>query len=151
MTVMFCGHADFRGTAEQEQRLFALLEEVIGAETADLYLGGYGGFDGFAYACCKKFKERHPNASLVFVTPYMTQEYQQKHLMELQMKFDEILYPPLEGQPLRFAISYRNQYMVEKADYVIAYVDHDWGGAYTTYRYAKRKRKVIFNLAEFDG
>lgn len=113
--------------------------------------GGYGGFDGFAYACCKKFEERHPNASLVFVTPYMTQEYQQKHLMELQMKFDEILYPPLEGKPLRFAISYRNQYMMEKADFVIAYVDHDWGGAYKAYRHAKRKGKIIFNLADYNG
>ena len=81
----------------------------------------------------------------------MTQEYQQKHLTKLQMKFDEILYPPLEGKPLRFAISYRNQYMMEKADFVIAYVDHDWGGAYKAYRYAKRKGKVVFNLAEYNG
>jgi len=38
-------------------------------------------------------------------------------------------------------------YMVEMADYVVAYVSHDWGGAYNTYKHAKRKGKEIFNLA----
>ena len=151
MTVAFCGHADFYGTGEQEERILDFLGEKIGDQAADLYLGGYGGFDSFAYVCCKKYKEHHPNVSLVFVTSYMTQEYQRKHLTDMQSKYDEILYPALENKPRRFAISYRNQYMMEKADFVIAYVDHDWGGAYTTYRYAKRKRKVIFNLADFDG
>jgi hypothetical protein len=40
--------------------------------------------------------------------------------------------------------------MMEKADYVIAYVSHNWGGAYTTYKYAKRKGKEIFNLAKME-
>ena len=39
--------------------------------------------------------------------------------------------------------------MVKKADYVVAYVSHRWGGAYTTYKYAQRKGKEIFNLANF--
>lgn len=47
-------------------------------------------------------------------------------------------------------ITYRNKYMVEMADYVVAYVSHDWGGAYTTYKHAKRKGKEIFNLAKFE-
>ena len=56
MTVSFCGHADFRGTAEQEGRVLTFLENTIGDEAGELYLGGYGGFDGFAYACCKKIQ-----------------------------------------------------------------------------------------------
>ena len=40
--------------------------------------------------------------------------------------------------------------MVEMADYVVAYVSHDWGGAYTTYQHAKRKGKEIFNLSKFE-
>ena len=34
MTVSFCGHADFRGTAEQEGRVLAFLENKIGDEEA---------------------------------------------------------------------------------------------------------------------
>ena len=40
--------------------------------------------------------------------------------------------------------------MVDKADYIICFVDHDWGGAYQTYKYAKRKGKKILNLAIFE-
>ena len=60
-------------------------------------------------------------------------------------------YPEIENKPKRYAITYRNRYMAEKADYVIAYVSHGWGGAYATYMYAKRREKEIFNLADFSG
>lgn len=39
--------------------------------------------------------------------------------------------------------------MVEQADCVVAYIDHEWGGAYTTYQYAIKKGKEILNLANF--
>ena len=38
--------------------------------------------------------------------------------------------------------------MVDKADLIIVYIDHSFGGAYQAYQYAKRKGKVIFNLAD---
>ena len=122
----------------------------MGDQAADMYLGDYGDFDRFAYDCCKKYKEAHPKISLVFVTPYLILEYQKNQLVYQQTKYDSIIYPEIESKPKRFAIIYRNQYMVEKADYVIAYVSHEWGGAYTTYKHAKRKGKEIFNLADFE-
>ena len=147
MIVTFCGHAQFHKTEEYEQRILAFLEEKVGDQSADMYLGGYGDFDSFAYDCCKKFKETHPNVSLVLVTPYLTVEYQKNHLDYQKTKYDFILYPEIEDKPKRSAIAYRNKYMVEKADFVVAYVSHDCGGAYTTYKHAKRKGKLIFNLA----
>ena len=80
MIVVFCGHAQFRGTEEYERKILDFLEEKIGDQPADMYLGGYGDFDDFAYDCCKKYKETHSNISLVFVTPYLTAEYQRNHL-----------------------------------------------------------------------
>ena len=150
MIVTFCGHAQFRKTEEYEKRLISFLYEKVGDNIANMYLGGYGNFDTFAYECCKKYKATHPNVSLVFVTPYITTEYQQNHLNYEKTRYDSILYPKIENKPLKFAISYRNKYMVEKADYVIAYIDHSWGGAYQTYQYAKRKNKQIINLADFE-
>lgn len=113
-----------------------------------MYLGGYGDFDGFAYDCCKKYKATHPKVSLLFITPYMSMEYQKNNLDYLQARYDDIIYPEIEDKASKFAISYRNKWMVEKADYIVAYVDHDWGGAYTTYKYAIRKEKFIFNLGK---
>ena len=50
--------------------------------------------------------------------------------------------------PRRFAISYRNRWMVESADVVVAYVLHDWGGAAKTLRYAKQKKKQIVSYRD---
>ena len=80
----------------------------------------------------------------------MTIEYQKNHLDDQKRRYDYIIYPEIEDKPKRYAISYRNKYMVEKSDCVIAYVLHKWGGAYSTYTYAKRKGKTVLNIAEFD-
>ena len=150
MIVTFCGHAQFHQSEEYEQKILVFLKEKVGDQSADMYLGGYGGFDRFAYDCCRKYKEMHPKISLVFITPYLDAEYQKNHLEHKKTRYDSIIYPAIEDKPKRYAITYRNRYMVEAADYVVAYIDHDWGGAYTTYRYAKRKGKEIFNIAELE-
>lgn len=60
-----------------------------------------------------------------------------------------MLYPPIEKVPLKFAISKRNNWMVENSDLVIAYVNHSFGGAYKTLQAAKRKKKRIINICDF--
>ena len=148
MIVTFCGHAQYIATKEDKQRLLTKLEEVIGDAPAEFYLGGYGAFDAFAYACAKAYQKKHPKAKLVLVTPYMTLDYQKNRLEPQKDLYDSIYYPELENVPLKFAILERNKHMVEKADYVIAYVDHTWGGAYQAYKHAQRKKKPLFNLSD---
>lgn len=150
MIITFCGHSHFLGSAEREGEILALLERLVGDNEAELFLGGYGNFDEFAYACSKKFKERHPKVSLVFVTPYLTLDYQKNHLEYKSRIYDSILYPEIEGKPLRFAITYRNRYMVEQADYIIAYIAHSSGGAYRTFKYAKKLGKEIYNIGSLS-
>ena len=145
MILTFCGHTQFLKTVECEHKIVALLSEKIGDAPADIFLGGYGNFDFFAYDCCKKYKETHPNINLVLVTPYISDNY----LKQQGKKYDLILYPEIGDKPKRYAIVYRNRFMIEKADFVIAYVSHNWGGAYTMYRYGKRMGKMIYNLADF--
>ena len=147
MIIAFCGHSQFFKTEEYEEKILAFLQEKVGNQPADMYLGGYGGFDAFAFECCKKYQRTHPKVSLVFVTPYLTVEYQKNHLNYQKTRYDSILYPEIESTPLKFAIYNRNRYMVERADFVVAYITHDWGGAYKTYQHAKRRKKPIFNIA----
>ena len=59
---------------------------------------------------------------------------------------DTSIYPPIERVPLRFAISKRNEWMMENADLIIAYITHSYGGAYKSLRVAKRKKKKIINI-----
>ena len=148
MIITFFGHSNFRKNTDVETRIMNFLEEYVGDKRADIYLGGYGNFDEFAYECCKKYRESHPGVSLVFVTPYLTPEYQKNYLADISKRYDSVIYPEIEKYPLRLAIVYRNRFMVDSADFVLAYVTHTWGGAYNTYKYAERKRKTIFNFAD---
>lgn len=147
MTITFCGHSQFKSSTEYETKLLELLEKIVGDRVVNFYLGDYGDFDCFAYGCCKKYQKLHPNVSLIFITPYMTEVYQQKHLNLQKEKFDGIIYPEIEDKPLKFAIIYRNKWMIDKADFVICGITRTYGGAYKTYQYAQKKKKHIFNIA----
>ena len=151
MIITFCGHADFQKTPELSSRLLTLLTERVGNSPSAFYLGGYGGFDSFAYEVSAQYKKVHPQVSLVFVTPYLSVEYQKTHLTEAAARYDSNLYPALERVPPKYAISSRNRYRVEKADLVIAYVCRERGGAYQSYRHALRRGKAVINLAENES
>ena len=142
MIISFCGHADFVTTSTVEVRMMEILEKYVGESSAELLLGGYGAFDGFAYNCGVQYKKTHPKIKLVFVTPYIDRAD------NIGRKYDEIIYPPLENVPYRFAISHRNKWMMQKADIVIAYVEREHGGAFATLKQAKRFNKIIVNLAK---
>ena len=144
MVISFCGHSTFCKTAEIEEQLLSILQSQVGNDHVDFYLGGYGSFDSFARECCRNFQSEHPHASLVFVTPYLEIDKFKQDL------YDESVYPPLEDKPRKFAISYRNKWMVENADLVIAYVNHSSGGAYATFQHAKRNKKQIINLGKLE-
>jgi uncharacterized phage-like protein YoqJ len=146
MIIAFCGHADYTPSEQDEQRILNFLEQKIGDQSATLYLGGYGGFDQFAFHCGKKYQRLHPNVKLFFVTPYLTEDYQKKHLKELESDYDGIIYPPLERVPPKFAILLRNRWIAEQSDCVIAYVTRSYGGAYQMLQHAKRHQTEIWKL-----
>lgn len=102
-------------------------------------LGGYGEFDSMA-AAVRDAKKLHPHIRSMLVIPYMDREYNPQY-------YDGSIYPPLETVPRRFAISKRNEWMIEQADVVVACVTHNWGGAATTLTYARRKKKRIIYVA----
>ena len=147
MVVTFCGHADFSEHQRCRPILLSLLEQKIGEQPTDFYLGGYGAFDAFAYACCKEFQATHPQVKLIYVTPYLAD----RHLKALSGQYDSILYLPIENAPLKYAVSHRNREMIQRADWVVAYVTRTYGGAYQAYCYAKKKNKEIDNLVKGEA
>ena len=149
MIVTFCGHGDYSQYDSYHDQMMELLEQVVGDQPCDFYLGGYGNFDAFARDCCAEYKRTHPHVRLIFVRPYLTET--RRHDKEyIESNFDGSVYPEIENTPRRFAISHRNRWMVEKADAVIAFVEHHFGGSYKTYHCAKAKKKPIYNLSPYD-
>ena len=141
MNITFFGHADFQATAECIFALRSLLQKVTNQGQTNVYLGGYGNFDFFAYQCCKDFQKSKSDMRLIYISPYLDQ----KHPLQ---NYDEYIYPPLENIPRRLSIIHRNRWMVEHAHLVVVYVTHSYGGAYTAYSYAKHKNILSVNLAD---
>ncbi len=54
----------------------------------------------------------------------------------------------IESALPRFRIDFRNKYMLNSSDYVIAYVTRSYSGAFKYYEMAKRKNLKVINLAE---
>lgn len=143
MIVTFCGHRDFVETAEAENQLTMFLEKYA-RENVRLvcYNGGYGNFDYFAVKCVQRMQEQYSNIRNCLVLPYIDQPFLER-IEIFKNHFDETIYPPLESVPRKYAIIRRNEWMVDSADIVIAYVTYSWGGAARTLEYAKRKNKNI--------
>lgn len=145
MVITFCGHSNYVSDSKDEERLLNYLETVLQGSYVEFYLGGYGGFDDFAFKCAKKYKRKHKNVKLVFITPYLG-EWLNKRKDYIEERYDEIIYPDIENVPLRFAISKRNEWMIKKADYVVGYVKTHYGGAYKMLLYARKQKKQYINL-----
>ena len=123
MTVTFCGHAQISQSKKIEQWLCDVTQKLIGLRSQ---------------------KKRYPQIELILVLAYLNTGRDTSG-------YDSTVYPPLETVPRRFAISHRNRWMVESADVVVAYVLHDWGGAATTLRCAKQKKKQIISYRDEMG
>lgn len=146
MIITFVGHRTIGEINLLKEKIRSvILKEITKQEKITFYCGGYGGFDITCANACREIKTKVKEAEIVLVTPYLKQEYL-KNINE-QNLYDSIVYPPIENVPFRLAIIKRNEWMVEKASLIIAYVEHSYGGAYKTLEFAKRKNKRIINLA----
>ena len=78
MIITSFGHSDFNKAHVFENIVLSILSEIAKYEKIEFFIGGYGSFDFFFYQCCMKFKKIHSNVKVVFVTPYITEDYQKK-------------------------------------------------------------------------
>ena len=143
----FAGHREMFNSCTQqiENALKVLIEHE---DTLCCYVGGMGEFDAFSAAAVRNLKRRYPNKEiqLTLVLPYMQKklnEYKQYY----KTSFDDILIPSeLAELHYKRAIPARNKWLVDHSDYLIAMVWRDFGGAYTTLRYAQKQGKKIILL-----
>ena len=151
LTCTFAGHADVysasveRSLSETIKRLIRENEDII------FYVGGRGEFDKMAASAVRAAKARNPDKKirLFLVEPYMERRLNADKTYYEQM-YDGILIPEeLIGVHPKAAIKKRNRLMVDWSDTLIAFVCRDFGGAYETLQYARRKGNIcIINIAE---
>lgn len=147
MIITFFGHSNCLFNDDIKKQLKnILLDEIIKNPTSKFYLGGYGDFDGLCLRTLRELKHDFPSIEILFITPYLDKNYSKLELAKHY--YDDVIFPPIESVPRKFAILKRNEWMVEQADLVIVYVKYSWGGAAKALEYAKRKKKRIINIAK---
>jgi len=108
------------------------------------YVGQQGAFDSIVRSVLKE---------LVSVYPHIRYAVVLERLPPKQTEGDTRDYSAtkltggIETVHTRFAISWRNKWMIKQSDYVVIYITHSWGGAAQFAALAERQRKVIINLA----
>ena len=143
MTVCtFAGHREVY-QANIADKLDEAISRIIKNDDCFRFLvGGMGDFDGMCSSAVRRAKRNYTNKqiSLELILPYLTQELNENKSY-YEISYDDVVVPiELAGVHYKSAITKRNRWMVDKSDWMIAFVYRDFGGAYTSLRYAEKKR-----------
>lgn len=124
-----------------------ILSETNLRKILDSTIDSYGDFDFCAEKASMEIKKAFPDREIkrFYITPYIDDSHRER-LNDMEKRFDGTIYPPLETVPLKYAISKRNEWMIDQADMVVSGVTHDWGGAAKTLKYAERKKKRVISI-----
>lgn len=131
----------FIGHREASSEILPALRDAVELHiveygVTEFIVGHYGGFDRMAARAVIDAKVRHPDISLSMLIPYHPAE----RPVELPPGFDSTFYPPdMEKVPRRLAIVRANRYVVDHADYLIAYVWHPGSNARNLVEYARKR------------
>ena len=138
----FFGHRDC--PASVRPRLREVLVELVEHYKVDMfYVGSQGNFDALVRSALRELKEEYPRITYWVVLAYLPRQSRKSDPRT-------ILPEGIEAVPKRFAISWRNRWMLQRVGFVVAYVLRPWGGAAQFVGLARRKGKEVWNLA-FPG
>lgn len=142
MTVAFFGHGNAPRDIEPslEQTIIRLIEEN---ENITFLVGTHGNFDGMARTVLVRLAPRYSLMKYRIVLAYLPVKREGNRFEGLPTMLPE----GIENVPKKYAISYRNDYMVKECDTVICYITHAWGGAAQFTEKAEKMSKTIINLA----
>lgn len=141
----FIGHRE--ASEEIYPRLYAAVEKhIVRYDVKEFIVGQYGEFDRLAAQAVKAAKESYPEVTLTLLVPYHPQE----RAILMPDGFDSTLYPSgMEKAPRKIAIVRANRYMVDHADYLIAYAWHSASNAMKLLEYARyRQSKGLIKIEE---
>lgn len=136
----FFGHRESPKSIKPKLR--EVLVDLITNRDVDLfYVGHQGQFDTYVHSELKKIKQEYPQINYAVVLAYMPGKR-----TEYDDYSDTMLPEGIESVHPRYAISWRNKWMLKQSDYVVTYITHSWGGAAQYASKAVKAKKCVINL-----
>ncbi len=137
----FFGHRDCPDSIKLA--LQSQIEDLITNHGVDMfYVGNQGQFDALVRRILKELTGKYPHINFAVVLAYMPREGS-----DPADYADTMLPEGIEKVPPRFAIAWRNKWLLSQSDYVVSYVTHSWGGAAQFVEKARKQKKIVINLA----
>ena len=140
MTVTFFGHKDTPKEIEPTLRT-TLVDLIENKNVTVFYVGNNGNFDTMVRRQLEDLSHTYP------ITYSVVLAYLPTKKSEYDDYTNSIFPEGIESVPKRFAISYRNKWMVDQADIVVTYVTHSFGGATQFKDMAERHGKTVIELS----
>ena len=136
----FFGHRDCPDDLQHSLRS-VIIDLITNCGVDMFYVGHQGGFDRLVQGVLREIMREYPQVHYAVVLACMSSEHS-----VLGDTSDTMLPEGIELVHPRYAISWRNNWMLQKSDFVVAYVAHSWGGAAQYVRKASRSGKTVINL-----
>lgn len=139
MVCTFFGHKNT--PKEIEPTLRSTLIDLIKNKNVNVfYVGNNGNFDTMVRRQLEELSQIYHITYSVVLAYLPTEKNKYANLTNT-------IYPEgLETAPKRFAISWRNKWMIQQADVVVTYVTRNFGGAAQFKTSAEKQAKKIINL-----
>ena len=137
-TCTFFGHRDCSPSVHPQ--LYRAVVALIEEEGVRRFLvGSQGEFDAMARRVLEQLECQYDICYDVVLAYLPTERASATHTL---------MPPDFEQYPKRFAIEYRNRYMLRESDYVVTYITRNYGGAAKFAQMALRQNKTVINIAE---
>lgn len=139
MKVSFFGHKDTPKEIEPTLRT-ALVDLIEGFGVTEFYVGNNGNFDIMVR---RQLEDLSHSYTLDY---YVVLAYLPVKNSEHKDSINTIFPEGIEAVPKRFAISFRNKWMIQHSDVVVTFVTRNFGGAWQFKKMAERLGKVVIEL-----
>ncbi len=140
MNCTFFGHRD--APSFIKPKLKEAILKLLDAGVEHFYVGNNGSFDLLVQVSLSEIAKEIPHIKYSIVLSYIDE-------LAISENQEATIFP--EGQELaypKFAISKRNEWLLDNSYYVIAYAKNTCSNTHKIIERAKRKGLIVINLAE---
>lgn len=103
-------------------------------------MGNQGRFDTNVRSVLRELAKEYPEIRYAVVLAYLPEKKKEYDDFTILPEGIETVYP-------RYAIDWRNRWLLQRADFVVAYTTHSWGGAARYVQKAERAGKTVIHVS----
>ena len=138
----FFGHHECPDSIKSQLKE-VLIDLVTNHHVNMFYVGNQGQFDAIVRNVLRELKKEYSQIDYAVVLAYMPGKQ-----TEYDYYSDTMLPEGIESVHPRYAISWRNNWMLQQSDYVVSYITRTWGGATKFVMKAVSQGKLVINIQD---